>query len=167
MPESAIGLDRFNPYHRFTSVPVSSLAWRLRAEGYRTVCLHPFDRTFYGRDQVMPNLGFDVFLGEEAFAGAQRINGYISDVEAARKAVEIVKEEGPNVFVFVITMENHGPWSAPSDMPSSGLLTGLALPRDEQLALERYLRSLQSADKLLNVLTETLGNSRMPGLLAF
>jgi len=93
MPESAIGLDRFNPYHRFTSVPVSSLAWRLRAEGYRTVCLHPFDRTFYGRDRVMPNLGFDVFLGEEAFAGAQRVNGYISDVEAARKAVEIVKEE--------------------------------------------------------------------------
>jgi len=65
-------LDRFNPYHRFTSVPVSSLAWRLRAEGYRHDRLHPFDRTFYGRDRVMPNLGFDVFLGEEAFAGAQR-----------------------------------------------------------------------------------------------
>ena len=33
--------------------------------------------------------------------------------------------------------------------------------------LERYLRSLRSADQLLNVLTEALGNNRMPGVLAF
>ncbi|MDB5974309.1 MAG: synthase family protein [Nevskia sp.] len=167
LAEAAIGFDRFNPYHRFISVPVTSLAWRLRAEGYRTYCLHPFDRTFYGRDQVMPNLGFDVFLGEEAFVGAQRINGYISDVEAARMAARIVEEEGPNVFVFVITMENHGPWPAlPGEAPAS-LLPGLTLPQEEKLALTRYLQSLQSADQMLEVLTEALGANHTPGLLAF
>lgn len=167
MGEGAIGFDRFNPYHRFISVPVTSLAWRLRAEGYRTVCLHPFDRTFYGRDQVMPNLGFDVFLGEEAFSGAQRINGYISDVEAARKVAEIVENEGPNVFVFVITMENHGPWSTLTEGAPTYSLPGLMLPQDEKIALSRYLQSLKSADQMLDVLTEALGTSGTPGLLAF
>jgi phosphoglycerol transferase MdoB-like AlkP superfamily enzyme len=139
----------------------------LRAEGYRTICLHPFDRTFYGRDRVMPNLGFDVFLGEEAFAGAQRINGYISDVEAARMAAKIVEEEGPKVFVFVITMENHGPWTAPPEGLPINLLSGLALPQEEKLSLERYLQSLRSADQMLKVLTEAIGTKQKPGLLAF
>ncbi len=167
MSDAVIGLDRFNPYHRFISVPVASLAWRLRAEGYRTICLHPFDRTFYGRDRVMPNLGFDEFLGDEAFDGAQRINGYISDVEAARKAAEFVEKYGPNVFVFVITMENHGPWIAPPGGLPINLLSGLALPQEEKVALERYLQSLRSADQMLKVLSNTLGANRSPGVLAF
>jgi len=167
LAETAIGLDRFNPYHRFISVPVTSLAWRLRAEGYRTICLHPFDRTFYGRDQVMPNLGFDVFLGEEAFAGAQRINGYVTDVEVAKKIAEIVRNQGPNVFVFAITMENHGPWSAPCERPIANLLPDAFLTEADRIALERYLQSLRSADEMLGILTQVLGEKRNSGVLAF
>ncbi|HEY4037977.1 MAG TPA: sulfatase-like hydrolase/transferase, partial [Burkholderiaceae bacterium] len=63
LPEAAIGFDKFNPYQGFARAPVASLAWQMRSEGYRTVCVHPFDRRFYGRDRVMRNLGFDEFLG--------------------------------------------------------------------------------------------------------
>jgi hypothetical protein len=167
MSGNAIGFDRFNPYHRFAGVPINSLAWQMRAEGYRTVCIHPFDRTFYGRDQVMSNLGFDLFLGEEAFAGARRINGFVTDVEVARKIAEIVRTEGPRVFVFAITMENHGPWSAPRERPTANLLPDVALPQEEKVALERYLQSLRNADEMLGILIETLGADRMAGLLAF
>ncbi|WP_051749307.1 LTA synthase family protein [Nevskia soli] len=167
MSERAIGLDRFNPYHRFVSVPVTSLAWRLRAEGYRTICLHPFDRTFYGRDQVMPNLGFDEFLGEEAFTGARRVNGYVTDVEVAHKIAEIVQSYGPKVFVFAVTMENHGPWSAPREQPIANLLPDVSLPQADKVALERYLQSLRSADEMLGVLTQILGEKRASGVLAF
>ena len=166
--EEAIGFDRFNPYHRFAGVPINSLAWQLRAEGYRTVCVHPFDPTFYGRDRVMPNLGFDVFLGEEAFDGAQRINGYVTDVEVARKIAEIVRADGPKVFVFAITMENHGPWSKPCERPIANLLPKAALPEAERIALERYLQSLLNADEMLGILTEALGEKKKtPGVLAF
>ena len=74
---------------------MDTLAWRLRARGYRTVCLHPYDRTFYGRDVAMPNLGFDRFLGEEAFRDAPRLGRYVSDViglttlEALRTAATV------------------------------------------------------------------------------
>jgi len=165
--EGAIGLDRFNPYHRFINVPVTSLAWRLRAEGYRTICLHPFDRTFYGRDRVMPNLGFDEFLGEEVFGGAQRINGYVTDVEVARKITEIVEEQGPKVFVFAITMENHGPWSAPCERQIANLLPSGTLAETDRVALERYLQSLRSADEMLGILTQALSEKRGSGVLAF
>jgi hypothetical protein len=39
--ESALGYDRFNPYHAVTRTPIASQVWRLRRAGYRTICLPP------------------------------------------------------------------------------------------------------------------------------
>ena len=58
IPEAGFGYDRFNPYHAFARTPLASLAWRLRAEGYRTVCLHPFDRGFFRRDLTIAGARF-------------------------------------------------------------------------------------------------------------
>ena len=59
IPESELGYDRFNPYHALARVPIASQVWRLRRAGYRTICLHPFDRRFFRRDLAMPALGFE------------------------------------------------------------------------------------------------------------
>ena len=59
IPESALGYDRFNPYYGLARVPIESHVWRLRRAGYRTICLHPFDRRFFRRDLAMPALGFE------------------------------------------------------------------------------------------------------------
>ena len=58
----------------------------------------------------MAHLGFDAFLGEEVFAGATRSGLYVADAEVARIGAELLREEGPSVFVFAITMQNHDPW---------------------------------------------------------
>jgi hypothetical protein len=164
LSEAALGFDRFNPYRFFARVPIQSLAWRMRAEGYRTFCVHPFDRRFYRRDLVMKNLGFDVFLGAEAFAGAVRAGPYVSDVEVARVVAELVREEGSGVFVFAITMENHGPWRAPCRDEAPDLARGLReFPAKN--ALNGFLRGIQGADAMLRTLTELLRGD--PGVLAF
>jgi hypothetical protein len=66
--EPALGYDRFNPYHALARTPIASEVWRLRAAGYRTVCLHPFDRRFYRRDLAMPALGFGSFSAARFWA---------------------------------------------------------------------------------------------------
>lgn len=168
LSEEEIGFDHFNPYHGFVNSRIGSLAWHMRARGLKTFCLHPFDRTFYGRDRVMPNLGFDVFLGEESFDGAQRIDGYISDKEVARVAAKILAEEGPDVFIFIVTMENHGPWTVDQDEPTSTDWAGtLALPESEKKAFGNYLRSLANADSMLGMLVDALESGPSPGQLAF
>ncbi|MGH8460786.1 MAG: LTA synthase family protein [Stenotrophobium sp.] len=164
LEQQALGLDRFNPYNRFANRPISSLAWQLREQGYRTICLHPFDRSFYGRDRVLPNLGFETFIGEEAFVGAPRVNGYISDIECARVACEILSEEKNPVFLFVITMENHGPWPQAVAASNSLLPASLDVPLSERDALEHYLQSIGSADLMLKKITNYLEPG---GLLAF
>ena len=110
IPEQQLGYDRFNPYHAFGRAPLASLAWRLRDEGYRTICLHPFDKRFFRRDLAMPALGFDEFLGRETLGGSRR-PPYRSDPDLARQIVRVLDAEGPRTFIFAITMGNHGPWS--------------------------------------------------------
>src|SRR5262245_7775503 len=109
IPESELGYDRFNPYHAFARAPIASLAWRLRSQGYRTVCLHPFDRGFFRRDVTLPALGFQSFLGIESLGGSRR-PPYCSDPELAHHVLRVLEVEGSKVFLFVITMGNHGPW---------------------------------------------------------
>ncbi len=167
MSDEASGFDRFNPYFALARTKLPSLASRLRAEGYRTICLHPFDRTFYGRDQVMLNLGFDTFIGDEAFKGAPRSNGYISDAAAGAVAFDILREEGPSVFVFIVTMENHGPWE-----PLRGQMTAMdALAKvpdvPEKASLARFIEGARNADAMLGSLTAELGRLDRPGLCAF
>ncbi|MBV9511928.1 MAG: LTA synthase family protein [Caulobacteraceae bacterium] len=162
---AAIGFDRFNPYRRFARAPVTSLAWRLRAEGYRTICIHPFDRTFYGRDKVFAKLGFDVFLGEEAFAGAERRAAYIRDTDVARMMTGLLREHGPKTFVFAITMENHAPWGGAARFDHD-LAPGLP-PLKDEIAFRNYLAGVASADAMIEILSEELHARGDGGLLAF
>ena len=166
LTQQALGFDRFNPYYRFADAPLATLAHRFRAAGYRTICLHPFDCSFYRRDQVMPNLGFDELLGEERFAGAARVNGYVSDIEVARVATEIIREQGPKVFLFIITIENHGPWFGAPDQ-QIGDLTSLPLDAGERLGLNHYLSSLVHADTMFGLLRAELAAHTVPATLGF
>ena len=145
-----LGLDRFNPYERFAQERVRSIAWEMKRQGYRTICLHPFDKRFYARDRVMPQLGFDEFRGPEAFP-PQAPGQYVSDEGMARAIVEILAAEGPRVFVFAMTMANHGPWDQEVTGPLDALPDappGLV----EQEPLRRYLAGLRGTDAMLATL---------------
>lgn len=108
-PPAALGLDRFNPYARFARRPVQSLAHAL--PGHRSVVLHPFDRRFFGRDEVMPALGFTGFDAAEAFLGAPRVGAHVADAALAARIVAELRAATAPAFLFAITMQAHGPWA--------------------------------------------------------
>lgn len=154
--QAALGLDRFNPYERFAQVKLRSLAWEMKAAGYRTICLHPFDKRFYARNRVMGLLGFDAFIGLEAFAGAERVGPYVSDEAVAAEIVRIVAAEGPRLFVFAMTMANHGPWDGGSGEDGLGDdgrgFEGLP----ERAALGRFVAGVRRSDAMLGMLMDGL-----------
>jgi len=167
IPDQDLGYDRFNPYHAFARAPIASLAWRLRAEGYRTLCLHPFDRGFFHRDLAMPALGFEAFLGRESLGGSSR-PPYFADPELARRLLTILDEAGPRTFIFVITMGNHGPWlesGAPIDPALRRRFDPRGIPQGNQLL--RYLDGLARSDEMLEILSEGLGPRRRDCVLGF
>src|SRR5260370_7669544 len=114
IPETELVYDRFTPYYAMARAPLASQVWRLRQAGYRTICLHPFDRRFFRRDLAMPALGFEHFLGRETLGGA-RVPPYCPDVELAGHILRILDEAGPRTFIFPTTLGNH--WPCPAHRP--------------------------------------------------
>ncbi len=167
IPDQDLGYDRFNPYHAFARTPIASLAWRLRAEGYQTVCLHPFDRGFFRRDQTIPALGFERFLGRDTLGGSSR-PPYCSDSDLAYWVLRVLAESGPRTFVFAITMGNHGPWLASGPAIDPDLrrrFDPAGLPQGGPLL--RYLDGLARSDAMLQILLEGLGPGRQDCLFGF
>lgn len=104
-------------YQQFIKNDSSSYATLLKELGYSAVAMHPYGMAGWKRDTVYPMLGFDemYFLNDEyrAFANADRLRGYVSDkglYEVIEKRIDH-KEEGENLFIFAVTMQNHGGYS--------------------------------------------------------
>lgn len=161
LPPCALGIHRFSPYRQLARRPLPTLASRLRALGYRTLCVHPYPASFYLRDKVMPQMGFDAFLDITAFPDAERDGQYISDAAVAEKVGTLLDDsDNRPIFVFVITMENHGPLPlerpVPTDAPTLAAPRGAASPAAESDDLRVYLRHLRNADRMLERLKRRL-----------
>ncbi|MEN7522201.1 LTA synthase family protein, partial [Bordetella pertussis] len=165
---SALGVHRYNPYRRLRQ-PQPSLASHLRQRGYRTVCVHPFHASFYGRDRVMPWLGFDEFVHLDAFADAPRAGPYVADAALARYVAERLAGQGSQpLYVHVITMENYGPlhWESVDAADAAAVLDGPLAPGCADLVA--YARHLRNADAMFTGLAAAMrGLSRPAGLCVY
>lgn len=147
----------FDPYRLAAMVPMESLARRMKRLGYRTVVCHPNDGRFFDRNRVMPNLGFDEFIDLEAlkkldarFTKSDAYCGhYVSDEALLAWAAEYLEKAKEPVFLFVVTMEAHGPWSK-DKFPGAEKLT----------EVERYETHLQHLDAGLRRVVEAEEKAR-------
>lgn len=169
LPADAFGIHRFNPYPQLARRPLPTLASRLKALGYRTVCVHPYPASFYGRDRVMPKMGFDEFLDIRAFPGGEhdgqsdrdgqygRDGQYMSDAAIAEKVGTLLDHsDNRPLFVFAITMENHGPLHLERPVPEDAPRLAASAPAVGHEDLRVYLRHLRNADRMLERLERQL-----------
>lgn len=168
LDDALLGAHRFNPYHAVAAGwPVPTLASFLKRRGYRTVCIHPYPASFYRRDRVNPLLGFDEFIDIRSFADADRCGPFVGDAAVAAKIAAIVESSSVPVFVFAITMENHGPLHlekvAPTDV--ADLYSDAPPPGCDDLTI--YLRHLRNADRMIGELRQSLGRSERPASLCW
>ena len=101
----------YDPYILAKQCKIASLATILKAHGFYCICVHPNFKRFYRRDLVMPNLGFDEFIGREDIGQWKRSGELIADDELFAYISDLLhKYAGKKVFVFAITMQGHGPY---------------------------------------------------------
>lgn len=166
---SFLGVHRFNPYRRLAKHGVATIATYLRSVGYRTVCVHPYAAGFYRRDRAIPEMGFDEFIDITAFDGAERFGAYVSDKALGHKVLQTLQQQHDQpLFVFVITMENHGPlhWETVSQAEREQLLLAPLPEGCDDLAV--YARHIQHVDAMLSILTKGLpGLNRPTGLCMY
>lgn len=137
-----------NPYLLAARQPLWSLARFFRNKGYDTVCMHPYHKGFFRRDKVMPNLGFERFLGIETLRDLARFGPYVSDLALGTRILEEMEASPRPVFCFAITMEAHGPWHE-GRLTADEIASCLQNPEAFGTGLRLYLCHLQRMDRLL------------------
>lgn len=164
----SLGVHRFNPYRKLARQGIPTLASRLQQSGYRTVCVHPYPASFYARDEVYPLLGFDEFVDIRQFVHVEQAGPYIGDIALAEKVCALLEATSDKpLFVFVITMENHGPLHL--EQVQAGDVERLYVnppsPACEELTI--YLRHLCNADNMMAILRNQLTTLPKNGLLCW
>ncbi|MGN0353674.1 MAG: LTA synthase family protein [Muricoprocola sp.] len=137
------------PYQQYIKSELPSMASRLAKLGYQTAAIHPYNSTGWCRNVVYPYLGFEEAVFKSQFTEPVTIRSYISDESAFQKIQELYenKEEGKPLFVFEVTMQNHGGYSKDVEgFTESVHVTGLEDKTTSVRALEKYLTLIKETD---------------------
>jgi hypothetical protein len=164
---ASMGIHQFQPYRFLARRPLPTIAWRLRAQGYRTICIHPYPSSFYARNVIYPLLGFDQFIDVRAFSAEDRSGPYTGDLAVTRKAMEVLRDATQPTFIFIITMENHGPLYLESVTPEERALLLTQEPSVSADDLAIYLRHVRNAGAMLRTFMDALPTLPDPSVLAF
>lgn len=100
-----------NPYQFYVPEGTPTLVSTMKAQGYRTVAMHPYPGENWNRDESYENMGFDEFLYGDYFDNLETFRTFISDRADYQKVIEQVenkKSPQEKLFIFNVTMQNHG-----------------------------------------------------------
>ncbi len=170
VPATLFGAEMDYPYLNVVTAPIAAIPWHLKALGYETIAIHPFHDTFWRRDRAYPRLGFDRFLSLTDFQGATYDGPYVSDQAVCQKIRVVLEDSDKPHFIFVVTMENHGPWSFDRGQTSAlqpAYTADYHLPEQIDLQLQRYLYHAHNAAAMAGCIIEGLEKAERSGVLLF
>ena len=156
------------PYQQYIEKTTGALPRYLNGQGYHSVAVHPFLASGWNRPEVYKNMGFDDFISIDDFDGSSElIRSYISDKSSYDKLIEIYenKEEGQPLFLFNVTMQNHGSYDSPDpDLDQDVHLTDYP---DEFPETEQYLSLTCQSDAAVQYLIDYFRTADEPVIICF
>ncbi len=139
------------PYLQYITKPLPySMPAHLKSIGYKTVAFHPYYARGWNREKVYGLMGFDNFISIENTDkyidknSIKKIRGYVSDKTSYDVVKNIFNNKKPNekLFLFNITMQNHGGYTH-EDYKSTVKLKGMS---KHYGATEQYLTLVKESD---------------------
>ena len=119
--------------NRFESLPEI-----LNTRGYKSTGFHGYQASFWNREVVYSNLGFDDFISKEDFDLDEILGWAISDRSFFRQALDISLIQEP-FYSFLVTLSSHHPYDAFRGMePNTGAF--------EETQVGDYLKSMRYVD---------------------
>ncbi len=141
-----------------------TLAYNLTAEGYTCQAMHDNDGTFYDRNTVFSQMGFDRFISMEYMDDLTYNDlGWAKDEVLEGEIMKALNSTDNEDFLYVISVQGHGkyPDEPVGDVPIT--VTGV----DEELvaAYEYYIKQISEMDTFIKELTEQLQSYEEPVML--
>lgn len=144
-----------------------TIATNLKSLGYSANAIHNNTGTFYKRNKVFDQLGFDTFTSIEYMENVEyNPIGWAKDyvlTEEIMKALDSTR--GPN-FVFAISVQGHGKYQRGVDSEEMEDL-GITWEdhESESAAFAYYVSQLSEMDEFIGELVNALGNRAEPTVL--
>ena len=159
---TGLNLDFFGageyPYNTILqSTTCESMCYNLREYGYTSTAMHNNSGSFYSRNIVYPNEGFDRFVSLEYMEDVKYTSlGWAKDAVLTDEILEALKSTDSRDMVFCIAVETHGKYAETYE-PEAGDIEVLSLPESIPLApFQNFVNALPGTDEFLKKLTLAL-----------
>ena len=144
-----------------------SLVSTLKSQGYRAVAMHPYPAENWNRKRVYENFGFDEFDDIEYYAADEQLRNYVCDAsDFARLIEQVENKQSPDekLFLFNVTMQNHGGYLTDFDnFEQEVCLTGDLAGKYPEA--EQYLSLIKKTDEALEGLINYFKNYDEPTMI--
>lgn len=154
-------------YQFYVRPDTKSLVSTLKSQGYEAVAMHPYPAKNWNRDKCYPYLGFEQFIAGEDYAGSETIRNYVSDHADFQKIIELVEQKKhpeDKLFIFNVTMQNHGGYEGTYDNFAEDVHLTSAL-RGKYPKMDQYLSLVKRSDEAFRELTEYFENKKEPTMI--
>ena len=144
-----------------------SYASMLGSLGYSTHAIHNHEGSFYDRDLVYPNLGFDTFTSIEYMNGYDTTSlGWCKDKALTAEILRCLDSTEEKDFVFAVSVQGHGRY--PDEFrPEEGLTVESVTDPVARAHVEYYIQQIHEMDGFIRELTDTLTGRGTPAVVVF
>ncbi|MBO1324788.1 LTA synthase family protein [Acetobacter sp. TBRC 12305] len=145
-----LGFRQFDPFLTADTESKAALPYLFRQAGFETVYIHPYDLSFYNRNTMMREIGFEHLQGRDAFAYTPTATApYVPDSDLAHRILDTLHASRKPLFLYAVSIENHGPW------------------HDDTHPVHHYLHHLAHTDAMIDQLVTGLERSGRTARLVF
>ncbi|MDF7673278.1 LTA synthase family protein [Acetobacteraceae bacterium ESL0709] len=150
--DQVLSYRQFDPFLAATHRSSHALPRRLEYFYRDALFLHPYDLRFYGRDRLMPSMGFTEIVGGKQFKQSDHYGPYVSDRALTDFLLDYL-DHHKNFLAYCVTIENHGPWK-------NGRL-------GQKTGSESWYTHVRHSDAMLGTLREAIKASGRDIMLVF
>lgn len=154
------------PYQQYISQPIPSLGSFFESRGYRSLAVHSYEGWFWNRNNVYKWMGFEGFKSLSHFTEPEYKGAFIADSEVSRSIIREVEKSEEPVFLYAVTMQNHGPYNddryGQTDIAIDGDLTD-----ETRQIINTYTQGAKDADASLKMLIDYFEEKEEPAYIVF
>ncbi len=162
------GAGEFPYYSILRKEALETLATDLRALKYTATGVHNYTGSFYYRNTIYKNMGFNRFHSKEYMNGFElNPKGWCKDNILTDEILKAVRQTEGRDFVYTVTMQTHGAYiPLPDDMEPVITVEGAKSEREKSI-FEYYLSQIVETDQFVGDLVEAFENYGEKTIIVF
>lgn len=140
-------------YQNYVREDTYNLGQYLNQMGYYSIFMHPYEKSGWNRSNVYSMFGFDEALYIDDYNQKDLIRDKVSDSANYKEVIERykkAKETNDSVFIFNVTMQNHGGYTSDDIEKTIKILD----PEGEYPKTEEYLNLVKKSDEAFKELID-------------